>query len=61
MRVIYPDARRVGAPATRSDAAGAFVYGYGSAVLSPPVRVFQVPLPHFGQGGRCCVEPTCKS
>src|SRR3954471_23709880 len=32
--------------------------GYGSPAASPPVTVFQLPLPHFGHGGRCFVEPT---
>jgi hypothetical protein len=32
--------------------------GYGSAAASPPVTVLHSPLPHSGQGGRCCVDWT---
>src|SRR3954447_935628 len=35
--------------------------GYGSAALSPPLTVSQLPLLQEAHGGRCCVEPTCIS
>ena len=33
--------------------------GYGSFTLSPPVMVWNWPLPQLGHGGRCLVDPTC--
>lgn len=31
--------------------------GYGSFTESPPVAASQNPFEHWGQGGRCLVEP----
>src|SRR3954447_7778290 len=38
--------------------ASSYRSGYGSAALSPPLTVSQLPLLQEGHGGRCCVEPT---